>query len=398
MRKSIIAATVLAAAASQATAQISDDTIKIGLITDLSGPYIDVDGMGGAEAIRMAIADAGGTVAGKNIVFLTADHQNKSDIAVAKLREWIDTQGLDVVFAGGASAAVLGMARVAAEKKIPLIANGAGSSRITNEECTPYTVHYAYDTVSLAKVGGSALVNQGLKSWYFLALDTAFGASTVNDTAAVLKANGGSVAGVSRHPANLPDFSSLLLTAQASKAQVLALANAGTDSVNAIKTAKEFGLTKNTKLAGLLLFIGDVHAIGLQTAGGMYLTDNWYWDLTPESRAWSKRFYEKMKKMPAGTQAAQYSAARHYLNAVEKAGSDNGDKVMAAMKSTPINDMYAKGGIIREDGRMLHEMYLMQVKTPAESKYPWDYYKVVQRVPGDKAFTTKAESKCALWK
>ena len=392
------AAALMAGMVLPCMAQVSDDVVRVGVLTDMAGPYMDVDGPGGAEAIRMAIADAGGAIGGKKIELLVADHQNKTEIAVSKAREWFDTRGVDVVFAGGASAAVLGMAQVAKEKKKPLIVNGAGSARLTNEDCTPYTVHYAYDTVALAKVGGAALVKQGLKSWFFVALDTAFGASTVNDTSEVLRANGGKVVGVVRHPANLSDFSSLMLQAQGSGAQVLALANAGSDSVNAIKSAKEFGLLRSMKMAGVLLFIADVHALGLPTAQGMYLTDNWYWDLTPESRAWSRRFFEKMKKMPAGTQAAQYSAASHYLAAVKKTMSDDGDKVMAAMKSMPINDMYAKGGRIREDGRMVHEMYLMQVKTPAESQYPWDYYKVVERVPGEAAFTTKAESKCPVWK
>ncbi|TFZ03169.1 ABC transporter substrate-binding protein [Ramlibacter henchirensis] len=382
----------------QAAAQISDDVIRIGLITDLSGPYVDVDGPGGVEAIRMAISDLDGQILGKKVELITADHQNKTDIAVSKAREWLDTRAVDAIFAGGASAAVLGISRVTAEKRVPLIVNGAGSSRLTNEDCTPYTVHYAYDTVSLAKVGGAALVQLGLKSWYFIALDTAFGASTVNDTTTVINASGGKVAGVSRHPANSPDFASYVTQAIASKSQVLALANAGSDAVNAIKSAKEFGATKAMKLAGLLLFIGDVHGLGLETTQGMYLTDNWYWDLNDQSRTWSRRFFSMMKKMPAGTQAAQYSAATHYLKAVKAAGTDAGEKVMAAMKAAPINDMYAQGGKIREDGRMVHEMYLMQVKAPAESKYPWDYYKIVKRVSGEQAFTTKSESKCSLWK
>lgn len=398
MKKHILSAALLAGACALANAQYSNDTVKIALITDLTGPYVDVDGPGGAEAIRMAIADFGGTVNGKKIEFMWADHQNKTDIAATKAREWIDTQGADVIFGGGASAAALAMARLAAEKHKPFIVNGAGSTRLTNEECTPYTVHYAYDTMSLAKVAGSAIVKQGGKSWYFLALDTAFGAATEKETSDVIKANGGSVLGTSRHPASVSDFSSFLLQAQASKAEILGLANAGTDTVNAIKGAREFGLTRAMKIAGSLMFIADIHALGLQTAQGMYLTDNWYWDQSSETRAWAKRFFEKMKKMPAGTQAAQYSATLHYLNAVKAAGTDDGEKVMAAMKSMPVNDMYAKGGRIREDGRMLHEMYLMQVKTPAESKYPWDYYKVVAKVPAEEAFTTKAESRCELWK
>lgn len=398
MKRLVLSTAFAACFVTSALAQISNDVVKIGAITDLSGPYIDIDGPGGMEAIRMAIADFGGSVNGKKIEFVYADHQNKTDIAATKAREWFDQQGVDMLFGGGASATVLAMARVAAEKRKPLIVNGAGSTRLTNEECTPYTVHYAYDTMSLAKVAGSAIVKQGGKSWYFLALDTAFGAATTKELSDVIKANGGAIIGASKHPASVSDFSSFLLQAQASKAQVLGLANAGVDTVNAIKGANEFGLTKTMKMAGSLMFIADIHSLGLQLTQGMYLTDNWYWDLTPETRAWARRFFEKMKKMPNGIQAAQYSATLHYLNAVKAAGTDEGEKVMTQMRKTKVNDMYAKNGYIREDGRMIHEMYLMQVKTPSESNYAWDYYKVVAKVPGEEAFTTKSESRCALWK
>lgn len=398
MKRLILSAALSACFVTSALAQISNGVVKIGLITDLSGPYVDVDGPGGAEAIRMAIADFGGSVNGNKVEFVYADSQNKTDIAAAKAREWIDREGVDVLFGGGASASVLAMARVAAEKHKPLIANGAGSTRLTNEECTPYTVHYAYDTMSLAKVAGSAVVKNGGKSWYFLSLDTAFGAATERETSDVVKANGGTVIGSIKHPASVSDFSSFLLQAQASKAQVLGLANAGVDTVNALKGASEFGLTKKMKMVGLLMFIADIHSLGLEMTQGMYLTDNWYWDLTPESRAWAKRFFEKMKKMPNGVQAAQYSATLHYLNAVRAAGTDEGAKVMSQMKKTKVNDMYAKNGFIREDGRMVHDMYLMQVKAPTESKSAWDYYNVVAKVPGADAFTAKSESRCALWK
>jgi branched-chain amino acid transport system substrate-binding protein len=381
-----------------ASAQISGDVIKLGLLTDLSGPYIDVDGPGGAEAIRMAIADFGGSVNGKKIELLVADHLNKTDIAASKAREWIDREGVDVLLGGGASAANLAMAKVAAEKRKPFLVNGAGTTRLTNEECTPYTIHYAYDTMALARVSGQAIVKDGGKSWYFLTLDSAFGTSTEKDTSDVIKANGGTVVGSIRHPASTSDFSSFMMQAQASKAQILGLANAGVDTVNAIKAANEFAIVKKMKLSGSLLFIADIHALGLDLAQGMYLTDSWYWDQSPESRAWSRRFFQKMKKMPSSVQAAQYSVTLQYLNAVKVAGTDDSKNVMAQMRSAKINDMYAKNGYIRQDGRMVHDMYLMQVKTPAESKYPWDYYKVVKEVPGDQAFITKAESKCALWK
>jgi branched-chain amino acid transport system substrate-binding protein len=394
----VISALFTSMAASSVSAQISDDVIKIGLATDMSGPYLDIDGPGGVEAIRMAIADVGGAINGKKIELVYVDHQNKTEIAATKSREWFDRDGVDLLLGGGASAANLAMAKVAAEKAKPFIVNGAGTTQLTNEQCTPYTIHYAYDTKALANVSGSAVVKQGGKTWFFLTLDSAFGTSTEKETSDVIKANGGTVLGSVRHPASASDFSSFLLQAQASKAQILGLANAGTDTVNAIKSANEFGITKSMKLSGSLMFIMDIHSLGLELTKGMYLTDNWYWDQSPESRAWSQRFFKTIKKMPSSVQAAQYSAVLHYLNAVKATDSDDTKKVLAQMRNTKINDMYAKGGYIRPDGRMVHEMYLMQVKSPSESKYPWDYYKVVQKVSGEQAFTKKEESKCALWK
>lgn len=384
--------------AGSASAQVSGDTVKIGFVTDISGLYGDIDGEGGAEAIKMAIADFGGTVLGKKIEFVSADHQNKADVAAGKAREWFDRQGVDALIGGTNSGTSLAMAKIAQEKKKPFMAVGAGSARLTNEECSPYTIHYAYDTVALAKGTGSAVVKQGGKTWFFLTADYAFGHSLESDTANVVKASGGKVLGTVRHPLSASDFSSFLLQAQASKAQILGLANAGGDTINAIKAANEFGVNKTMKLAGLLMFINDIHSVGLNLTQGMYLTDSWYWDQSPESRKWAKRYFEKMKKMPSSLQAGDYSTAMHYLNAVKAAGTDDGDKVMAKMKETKVNDMYAKNGAIRPDGRMVHDMFLMQVKTKAESKYPWDYYKVVQTIPGEQAFTTKADSKCALWK
>jgi len=381
-----------------AQAQISGDVVKIGFITDLSGVYSDIDGQGGIEAVKMAIADFGGAVNGKKIELITADHQNKADLASSKAREWFDQQGVDMLLGGTNSGTNLAMAKVAAEKKHPFISIGAGTARLTNEDCTPYTVHYAYDTVALAKGTGSAVIKQGGKTWFFLAADYAFGASLESDTARVVKANGGTVLGDVKAPLSASDFSSFLLQAQASKALILGLANAGLDTVNSIKAANEFGVTKTMKLAGLLMFINDVHSLGLNMTQGMYLTDSWYWDKNDETRAWSKRYFEKMKKEPSSLQAADYSAVTQYLNAVKATGTDDPDKIMAQLKKTKINDMYAKNGYIRADGRMIHEMYLMQVKAQSESKYPWDYYKVVASVPGDEAFTTKAESKCSLWK
>jgi len=393
-----VASTLAVGISASASAQVSGDVIRIGLITDMSGVYADIDGAGGAEAIKMAIADLGGAVNGKKVEFLVADHQNKADIAASKAREWFDQQGLDMLVGGTNSGTNLAMAKVAAEKKKVFMAIGGATARLSNEDCTPYTVHYAYDTVALAKGTGSAIVKQGGKSWYFLTADYAFGASLEKDTSDVVKAAGGQLLGSVKHPLSASDFSSFLLQAQSSKAQILGLANAGGDTINSIKAANEFGINKSMKLAGLLMFINDVHSLGLNLTQGMYLTDGWYWDLNDDTRKWSKRYFEKMKKMPSLLQAADYSATTQYLNAVKAAGTDDADKVMAQLKKTKINDFFAKNGVIRQDGRMVHDMYLMEVKKPSESKYPWDYYKVVQTIPGDQAFATKAESKCSLWK
>ncbi|MED5618266.1 ABC transporter substrate-binding protein [Ideonella sp. BN130291] len=397
--KTIAAASALGLAAlSSAQAQVSGDVIRIGFITDMSGLYSDIDGPAGAEAIRMAIADMGGAVNGKKVELIVADHQNKADVAGAKAREWFDTQGVDLLIGGTNSGTSLAMAKVAAEKKKPFIAVGAGTSALTNEQCSPYTIHWAYDTMALAKGTGGAVVRAGGKSWFFLTADYAFGQALQNDTSNVVKAAGGSVVGAVRHPLAASDFSSFLLQAQSSKAQILGLANAGGDTINAIKAANEFGVTKGMKLAGLLVFINDIHSLGLKTTQGMYLTDSWYWNKDAETRAWSRKFFEKIKRMPSSLQAADYSVALNYLNAVKATGSDDGDKVLDHLRKSKVNDVFAKNGTIRPDGRMVHDMYLMQVKTPAESTEPWDYYKVAETIKGDAAFTTKAESKCAAWK
>jgi len=388
----------LAMFGSGAQAQVSGDVVRIGFITDLSGLYADIDGPAGAEAIRMAIADLGGSVAGKKIELIVADHQNKPDVAAAKAREWFDTQGVDLLIGGTNSGTALAMAKVALEKKKLFIAIGAGTSALTNEQCSPYTVHYAYDTLALAKGTGGAVVKAGGKSWYFLTADYAFGQALQNDTTSVVRAAGGSVVGAVRHPLSASDFSSFLLQAQGSKAQILGLANAGGDTINSIKAANEFGITSSMKMAGLLVFINDIHSLGLKATQGMYLTDSWYWNKDAETRAWSRKFFEKIKRMPSSIQAANYSAANQFIQAVKATGTDDSDKVLAQMKKTKINDVFAKGGYIRDDGRMVHDMYLMQVKSPDKSVEPWDYYNVVETIKGDAAFATKAESKCASWK
>jgi len=385
-------------ASAPASAQISGDVIKIGFITDISGVYSDIDGQGGAEAIKFAIADMGGSINGKKIELLVADHQNKADVAASKAREWFDQQGVDVLIGGTNSGTALAMAKIAAEKKKVFFEIGAGSSRLTNEECSPYTVHYAYDTVALAKGTGSAVVKQGGKSWFFMTADYAFGHSLENDTASIVKASGGTVVGQVKHPLGASDFSSFLLQAQTSKAQIIGLANAGGDFINSVKAANEFGITKTAKLAGLLVFINDIHSLTPKLTQGLYLTDSWYWDTNDETRKFAKRYFEKQKKMPSSLQAADYSSALQYLTAVKATGTDDADKVLAQLRKTKFNDVYQQNGYLRADGRVVHDMYLYQVKTPAESKYPWDYYKLVQAIPAEQAWTTKAESKCALWK
>jgi branched-chain amino acid transport system substrate-binding protein len=399
--KKLVSACAVALASlsgASAQAQISGDTIKIGFISDLSGLYADIDGPAGAEAVKMAIADMGGQVAGKKIEVLVADHQNKPDVAGAKAREWFDTQGVDMLIGGTNSGTALAMAKVAQEKKKLFIAVGAATSALTNEQCSAYTVHYAYDTTALAKGTGNAVVKAGGKSWYFLTADYAFGTQLQNDATTVVKAAGGTVVGSVRAPLNASDFSSFLLQAQQSKAQILGLANAGGDTINSVKAANEFGITKTMKLAGLLMFINDVHSLGLKATQGMYLTDSWYWNRDAESRAWSRKFFEKFKRMPSSLQAADYSATLQYLTAVKATGTDDPDKVLAQMKKTKINDIYVKGGWIRDDGSMIHDMYLMQVKSPDKSTEPWDYYNIAETFKGETAWTTKAESKCASWK
>jgi len=387
----------LAAAGLVATAAHAQEKVKIGLVTDMSGLYADLEGKNGAIAMQMAIDDFGGKVLGQPIELLTADHQNKPDIAASKAREWIDTQGVTMVFGGTNSGTALATAKVAAEKKRVYFNNGAGTSVLTNEQCSPYTVHYAYDTVALAKGTGSAVVDRGGKSWFFLTADYAFGHALEADTTTVVKAKGGTVVGAVRHPLSASDFSSFLLQAQNSKAQILGLANAGGDTINAIKAAREFGINKSMKIAGLLVFLTDIHSLGLKNTEGLLHTTSWYWDRNDASRQFGQRFFEKTKRMPTDVQAADYSAVTTYLKAVQTAKTTDSDKVMAELKRMKIDDFYGKG-YIREDGSFIHDMYLVEAKSQAESKKPWDYLKVIATLPGEQIFTTKAETKCALWK
>ena len=379
-------------------ANVSDNVIRIGFITDMASVYSDIDGAGGVEAARMAIADAGGQIDGKKIELVFADHQNKADVAAARAREWFDQQKIDMLIGGTNSGVNLALAGIAAERKKPFFAIGAAASDLTGSQCTPYTVHWAYDTVALARGTGSAVVKAGGKTWYFLTADYAFGHALERDTANVVKAAGGQVVGQVRAPLNSSDFSSFLLQAQSSKAQILGLANAGGDTINSIKAANEFGIGKTMKMAGLLIFINDIHSLGLNVTQGMQFTDGWYWDQNEETRAWSKRFEARVKRKPSMIQAGDYSAVSFYLNAVKATGSDDGDTVMKWMKSNKVNDMFAKNGYVREDGRMVHDMFLMEVKEPSESKYPWDYYKQIAVLPGEEVFTKLSESTCKLVK
>jgi len=371
--------------------------IKIGLITDMSSLYADIEGKNAAVAMQMAIDDFGGKVLGQNIELLSADHQGKADIAASRAREWIDTQGLTTVFSGTNSGTALAVSQVANEKQRVHFNSGAGSSALTNEQCNPYTVHYAYDTVALAKGTGAAVVEEGGKSWFFLTADYAFGHALEADTSAVVKAKGGTVLGSVRHPINGSDFSSFLLQAQSAKAQILGLANAGGDTINSLKAAREFGIHKTMRPVGLLVFITDIHSLGLRVTEGLQFTTSWYWDMNEQTRQFAQRFYEKTKVMPSSIHAADYSAVTTYLKAVQAAGSTDADKVMAQLKSTPIDDFYAKGSI-RGDGTFAHDMYLVEVKKPSESKRPWDYLKIVSTLSADTVWTTKEETKCVLWK
>ena len=379
-------AACLALGAGVAAAPAADEPVVIGDIDDMSGVYADVMGAAGVEAVRMAIADFGGTVLGRKITVLTADHQNKPDIGAAKFREWADQNGLNVLLGGSNTGVNIAMSKVAAAKKVPFIVIGAGGASLTNEDCTAYTVHYVYDTTSLANGTATAIVAAGGKTWFYLTADYAFGTQLQTAASKVVEAHGGKNLGAVRVPLGAADFSSFLLQAQASGAQVLGLSNAGTDFSNSLKAANEFGITKTMRPAALLAFITDINSLGLATAQGLTLTTGFYWDLNQDTRAFGKRIFAKVNRMPTMDQAGAYSATLTYLKAVKAAGTTDPDKVMAALKKTRINDMFARDGYIRADGVMVHEMYVMQVKTPQESKYPWDYYKVVKRMPGEEAF------------
>lgn len=381
------------------TAGISDGVVKIGVLTDMSGQFSHESGEGSVTAIKMAVEDFGGKVLGKPIEVVVADHQNKPDTASALARKWFDVEHVDMVGNLINSSIALTISGLAKEKNRIAIINGSGSSRLTGDACTPNSVHYAYDTYALARGTGTALAKEGKKSWYFLTADYAFGHALEADTAAVVKAMGGEVVGSTRYPPETFDQSSFLLQAQSSKAQVVALAGSGNVLVNSIKSAQEFGIQKGGQtLAGLLVWITDVKSLGLETAQGLVLTNAFYWDRDDETRAWAKRFFERRKAMPHMGDAGDYSSTMHYLEAVQAAGTDEAQAVMAKMREMPINDFFAKNGKIREDGRMVHDMYVYEVKKPSESKGDWDFYKLREVIPGDQAFRPLKDSACPLVK
>jgi branched-chain amino acid transport system substrate-binding protein len=395
----LLAGLAFAASGGAATAQISDDVVKIGVLTDMSSLYADATGKGSLAAVQMAVADYGSKVKGKPVEVIAADHQNKPDVGVNIARNWYDNEKVDAIFDVPTSSVALPISALTREKNKININSGGGSSDITGVACSPNTVHWTYDTYSLSNVAGKAMVKRGEDTWFFVTADYAFGMALERDAANVVKETGGKVLGDVRHPLNSSDFSSFLLQAQASKAKVVALANAGGDTTNALKQASEFGITKGgQKMIALLQEITDTHSLGIKETQGLIVTDAFYWDLNDETRAFSKRFLEKVGHMPTMIQAGLYSATMHYLKAIEAIGTDEAPKVMAQMRATPINDFFAKGGKIRIDGRMVHDMYLFEVKKPEESKGEWDLYKLLATVPGDEAFRPLDKGGCPLVK
>jgi branched-chain amino acid transport system substrate-binding protein len=399
MRFPLVLVTALAAiglGAADARAQISDNVVKIGVLNDQSGLYADLGGPGSVVAARMAVEDFGGSVLGKPVEIVFADHQNKSDVGVAIAREWFEVGNVDMAIGFDHSAVALAVEQLAYEKNRIAIAGAVGSTAFTGKSCTPTEASWIYDSYALTTSLAKAIVAEGRDSWFFITVDYAFGHSLEADATAAVRAAGGKVLGSVRHPLNTADFSSYLLQAQASGAKVVAFANGGGDMVNATKQANEFGLTKNQTIVSLLVFISDVHSMELRAAQGLKFVTAFYWDRNDETRAWSKRFYERHGRMPTMPQAGVYSAIRHYLGAIAAASTDEAKAVMAKMRATPVNDFYVKNGRLREDGRLVHDMYFAQVKTPSESKGAWDYYKILATIPGDQAFRPLAEGGCPL--
>jgi branched-chain amino acid transport system substrate-binding protein len=388
--------TVLGGAAVHA--QTPNKPIKIGVLSDMSSLYADQAGVGSVEAAKMAIEDAGGTFGGQPIELVSADHQHKTDVGTSIVRHWFDVDGVDVVVDMPNSAVALAVQQIVKDKnKIALYATAA-TTELTGKQCSPNGIQWVYDAYSNAAGLAKALVAKGDKSWYFLTVDYALGISLQNEASKAITALGGTVVGSARHPLNNSDFSSFLLQAQASNAKVIALANGGSDTINSLKQATEFGLTRDHLIVAPLVYISDIHSMGLPVAQGLTFVEGFYWDLNDDTRAWSKRFFERRKAMPTMTHAGVYSEVSHYLKAVKAAGTSDSQAVLAKMREMPVDDFFSRGGTIRKDGRMVHDMLLVQVKTPAESKYPWDYYKVLATISGDQAFRPIAESECPLVK
>jgi branched-chain amino acid transport system substrate-binding protein len=401
MKRSVVWASLFCLAAAWAgpvSAQLSGDVVKVGVATDMASLYSDINGPGAVVAAQMAIDDFGGSVLGKKIELVSGDIQNKADVAATLAGRWYDSDGVDMIMGAGASSSSIAIQGVAGEKKKVFLAVDPASSDITGKLCNPYTVHWVYDTAALANGTGSAVVKAGGKTWFFLTADYAFGYALQRDVAAVVTKAGGKVLGEVRHPINTSDFSSFLLQAQGSKAEVIGLANAGGDTINSIKQAAEFGIVKGgQKLAGLLVFITDVNSLGLDRTQGLSLTEAFYWDLNDKTRTFAKRFAEKYKgRMPTSIQAGFYSATLAYLNAVKATGTDDPDKIMAQLKSGPWEDPVFGKSWIRPDGRNMHDMYLFEVKKPSESKGPWDYYKLVSTIPAEEAFRPLDQGNCPL--
>ncbi|MBR0692679.1 ABC transporter substrate-binding protein [Bradyrhizobium lablabi] len=394
-----IAAGGLFSAALAGPALAQQTALKIGVLSDFQSVYADIGGMGNVEATKMAIEEFGGTMFGKPIELVTADVLNKADIAATIARKWYEAENVDMIIDMPTSATALAGMEMSKQFEKIMIVTDAASSDITGKSCSPYTVHWTYDTYANAHTVGSAIVKNGGDSWFFITADYLFGHSIERDTGDVVRAAGGKVIGSARHPLNTPDFSSFLLQAQASKAKIIGMANGGADTINTIKQASEFGIVAGGQnLAGIVMFISDIHSLGLKLAQGLIITEAYYWDLNDRTRAFGKRFFERMKRMPTMNQAATYSATLHYLNAVKAAGTKETKTVLAKMRETPVRDAFTDNGMLREDGRMVHSMFLFEVKKPEESKAPWDYYKVLAEVPGDQAFRPLKDGGCPLIK
>ncbi|MBR1266323.1 ABC transporter substrate-binding protein [Bradyrhizobium sp. AUGA SZCCT0222] len=400
MRLNALGVALLAALLPAAVqAQISGDVVKLGVLTDLAGVTADITGKGSVAAAEMAVEEIGGTVLGKPVQVISADHQHKADIGLSIARRWFDVEGVDAIVDVPNSGVALAVQNAAREKKRIALYSGAGTTALTNEQCSPYGFHWTYDTYAVSHGTASAVVKAGGTSWFILASDYAFGHQLQADATKVIEAAGGKVVGALRHPLNTADFSSFLLRAQSSGAKVIGIANAGNDTTNTMKQAGEFGLVQGGQnLAALIFFLQDVHALGLKATQGTYLTTASYWDANEATRSWSKAFMARTGMMPSMLHAGVYGAVRHYLKAVAKAGTDDADKVAAEMRKIPVEDVFSENAQIRDDGRVTRTMYLARVKKPAESRYPWDYLEIVRSIPPEETVWPLSESKCALVK